>query len=136
MSDACELQDDFRVLNCCVSSITALRKSLPLAKALHQAVIRQGCSILDKNSVKTLRAFRFVAIREGPDLKLFSQPSTLARLAQWLVDATRDKVTRQASSKGKEAAHPVVVACLNEEKGTYMVVGVTGAPEFGDIRKK
>jgi hypothetical protein len=25
---------------------------------------------------------------------------------------------------------------LNEEKGTYMVVGVTGAPEFGDIRKK
>ncbi len=123
---------------CRLSSITALRKSLPLAKALHQAVIRQGCSILDKIAVKTLRAVRFVAIRDGSDLRLFSQPSTLARLAQWLVDATRDKVTRQASSKGKgkEAAHPVVVACLNEEKGTYMVVGVTGAPEFGDIRKK
>jgi cell division control protein 45 len=117
-------------------SITLLRKSLSLAKSLHAAVIRQGCAILDKNSIKTLRAFRFVAIREGRDLPLFSQASTLARLAQWLVEATRDKVTRQASSKNKEAAHPVVVACLNEEKGTYMVVGVTGAPEFGDIRKK
>ncbi len=119
-----------------MTSIGALRKSLPLAKALHQAVIRQGCAILDKNSIKTLQRFRFVAVRDGPDLRLFSQPATLARLAQWLVDATRDKVARIADSKGKEAAHPIVVACLNEDKGTYMVVGITGAPEFGDVRKK
>jgi hypothetical protein len=30
----------------------------------------------------------------------------------------------------------MVVACLNEEKGTYLIVGFTGAPEFGDVRKK
>ena len=86
--------------------------------------------------MKTLKAFRFVTIREGPDLRLFCHASTLSRLALWLVDATRDKVTRVAESKRKEPAHPIVLACLNEERGTYLVVGLSGSPEFGDVKKK
>jgi cell division control protein 45 len=52
------------------------------------------------------------------------------------MDATRDKITRIATVKKKTPVHPMVVACLNEEKGTYLIVGFTGAPEFGDVRKK
>ncbi|GHJ86317.1 hypothetical protein NliqN6_2719 [Naganishia liquefaciens] len=118
-----------------LQEVTFLRKSLGLAKALHVAIIRQGTSILDKNAIKPLRTFRFVAIREGPDLRIFSHASTLSRLAIWLMDATRDKITRIATAKKKAPVHPMVVACLNEDKGTYLIVGFTGAPEFGDVRK-
>lgn len=120
-------------------SINRLRQSLDLAKALHAAIIRQGCSVLDKNSIRTLRAFRFVTIKEGEDLRLFSHASALSRLALWLVDSTRDKLAKKAEkrkSRMEDVAHPIVVACLNEDKGTFLVVGVTGTPDFGDVQKK
>lgn len=86
--------------------------------------------------MKTLRSFRFVTIREGPDLRLFSHASILTRLALWLIDATRDKVTRAAEARRKTPAHPIVLACLDEESDTFLIVGISGAPEFGDVRKK
>lgn len=105
--------------------------------SLHRSIIRQGSSLLDKVTIRQLRTFRFAAMKEGPDLKLFCHPSTLSRLALWLVDATRDKWAEKDARKGKQPKSlPFVVACLNEEKETYLVVGVTGAPEFGDVRKK
>lgn len=123
------------------SSVPLLRRSLPLAMALHRAIIRAGSDLLDKSIIRTLRNFRLTILCEGPDLRLFCHPSPLSRLALWLVDATRDrwveKLARQnAHSGGKVKSLPFVVACLNEEKGTFSVVGVTGAPEFGDVRKK
>lgn len=119
------------------SSIALLRKSLSLAKALHCAIIRQGTAILDKGTIRAFRAFRFTGVKEGPDLRLFCKPAPLARLALWLVDATRDKWTDRDTKKGlKVTSLPFVIAVLNEEKGSYMVVGMTGAPEYGDVRKK
>ncbi|OXG17350.1 cell division control protein 45 [Cryptococcus neoformans Tu401-1] len=120
--------------------VPLLRRSLPLAMALHRAIIRAGSDLLDKSIIRTLRNFRLTILSEGPDLRLFCHPSPLSRLALWLVDATRDrwveKLARQnAHSGGKVKSLPFVVACLNEEKGTFSVVGVTGAPEFGDVRK-
>ena len=114
-----------------------MRKSLPLARTLHQAIIRQGSALLDKATIRPLRTFRLAVMKEGPDLRLFSHPSTLSRLALWLVDATRDKWAEKDAKAGKTVKSlPFVVTCLNEDKGTYLVVGVTGAPEFGDVRKK
>lgn len=120
-----------------MKSIGLLRKSLPLAMTLHRSIIRQGSSLLEKNTIRPLRTFRFCALKEGPDLRLFAHPSTLSRLALWLVDATRDRWAEKDARSGKGGRSlPFVVACLNEDKGTYLVVGVTGAPEFGDVRKK
>ena len=119
-------------------SISLLRRSLPLAMSLHKAIIRQGSSLLDKATIRPLRTFRFAAMKEGPDLRLFCHPSTLSRLALWLVDATRDRWAEKDAKKtnGAVKSLPFVVACLNEETGNYLVVGVTGSPEFGDVRKK
>jgi len=104
---------------------------------LHRSIIRQGASLLEKNTIRPLRTFRFCALKEGPDLRLFAHPSTLSRLALWLVDATRDRWAERDARSGRSGrALPFVVACLNEDKGSYLVVGVTGAPEFGDVRKK
>jgi len=119
------------------SSIALLRKSLSLAMTLHRCIIRQGSSLLEKSTIRTLRTFKFCAIKEGPDLRVFAHPSTLSRLALWLMDASRDRWAEKNARTGKAGkALPFVVASLNEDKGTYLVVGVTGAPEFGDVRKK
>ena len=129
--------DDLCLSETDANSINLLRKSLPLARTLHQAIIRQGSALLDKAAIRPLSTFRLAIMREGPDLRLFSHPSTLSRLALWLVDATRDKWAEKDARKGKAVKSlPFVVTCLNEEKKTYLVVGVTGALEFGDVRKK
>ena len=119
-------------------SAKTLPRSLPLAIALQRAILRQCSSILTKKEIRTLRGFRLVKIEEGPDLALFAHPATLTRLTLWLVEATRDRIPTLGGIRrgGKGKGLPFVVACLNEKAGSYIVVGITGAPEFGDIRKK
>jgi cell division control protein 45 len=115
-----------------------MNRALPLAMALQRAIIRQGTSIIDKQDIKTFRGHRVVILSQGPDLPLFSHPGVLSRLALWLVDALRDKIppTTAQSARTKRKSLPFVVACLNEKTGTYMVVGVTAALNFGEVRKK
>jgi cell division control protein 45 len=119
-------------------SISLIKDALPLSMSLHRAIIRQGTSIIDKQDIKTMRSHRLVTLTQGPDLALFAQPRVLSRLALWLVDALRDRIPTHAAAPGrrKRKSLPFVVACLNEAEGTYIVVGVTGALEFGDVRKK
>ena len=73
-------------------------------------------------------------LKEGPDLATFCHPGNLSRLALWLVDALRDKVTPLGT--GKKKSLPLVVACLDEKHASYIVVGVMAAVEMGDVRKK
>ena len=75
-------------------------------------------------------------LKEGPDLPVFAHPGNLVRLAVWLVEATRDKVDMIDIERSRKKVLPLVLACLNEKNGTYMVVGVIAAPEMGDVRKK
>jgi cell division control protein 45 len=110
--------------------------------SLHRAIIRQGTSIIDKQDIRTLRSHRVVILSQGPDLALFSHPGVLSRLALWLVDALRDRLPgtkvpnyRNGGKAGRKSL-PFVVACLNEREGTYVVVGVMAALDFGDVRKK
>lgn len=105
--------------------------------ALHRAIIRQGISILDKQAIKTLRSFRFAIIKEGPDLPVFAHPSTLSRLGVWLVDAVRDLLEGSAAAgKARVKALPFILAALDEGRDAFLVVGITGAAEYGDVRKK
>jgi len=105
--------------------------------ALHRSIIRQGTSLLDKQAIKTLRTFRLAIIKEGPDLAVFSHPSTLSRLNVWLIDAVRDLIDKEKQGGGKRVKGlPFVVACLDERKDSFLVVGMNGAAEYGDIRKK
>lgn len=119
-------------------SIVRLREALPLAMALHRAIMRQGSSIIDKHDIRTLRGHRVVILSQGPDLALFAHPGVLSRLALWLVEALRDRLqgTQAAFSRSKRKSLPLVLACMNEREGTYIVVGVMGALDYGDVRKK
>lgn len=78
-----------------------------------------------------------VVLSQGPDLELFAHPGVLSRLALWLVEAMRDKVPERPLPNGRRRKSlPFVVACLDETKGTFIVVGVTAALDFGEVRKK
>lgn len=117
--------------------MTQLRDALRLSMALHRAVIRQGTSLIDKHAVRTMRGHRVVVLAQGPDLALFAHPGALARLARWLVDAMRERIPgTNVSVHSKKKSLPFVVACLDEREGTYLVVGINAALEFGDVRKK
>ncbi|KAI0082764.1 CDC45-like protein [Panus rudis PR-1116 ss-1] len=119
-----------------LNDIKYLNEALRLAMSLHKAIIRQGSSIIDKQDIRTLRGHRVVVITQGPDLALFAHPGVLSRLALWLVEAMRDKAPINSLAKSKKRKSlPFVVACLNEQAGTYIVVGVTAALDFGEVRK-
>lgn len=112
-----------------------MQKAVPLSKALHRAIVRQGSSLIDKRAVRTYRSFRLATIKEGPDLQTFSQPGMLSRLGLWLSEVLRDRQTG-VNSRGKKKSLPVLVACLNEGEESFLVVGVASTTEEGDVRKK
>ncbi|KAA1107095.1 hypothetical protein PGT21_002017 [Puccinia graminis f. sp. tritici] len=124
-----------------------LRAALPLSMALHKSIIRQGTSMLDKQSIKTLRSFRLAVIKEGPDLHVFNHPATLTRLGLWLVDAVRDLIGPGGQNNNKNPngrttkratvvkSFPFVIASLDDARDCYLVVGVNGAIQYGDVRK-
>jgi cell division control protein 45 len=59
------------------------------------------------------------------------------RLARWLADALRDRIpNNQITPQQKRNGMPFVVACLDERKDVYIIVGVTAAMEFGDLKAK
>lgn len=109
--------------------------------ALHRAVMDQGGYILEKQAIKSLRTYRLAVMKEGPDLAVFRHPATLLRLALWLVDAIRDLVGQSyaaapAAGKARPRSLPFVLASLNETSDAFLVVGVVGAIEHGDVKKK
>jgi cell division control protein 45 len=84
-----------------------------------------------------MRNHRVVVLTQGPDLALFAHPGVLSRLALWLVDALRDRLPgTNVSGRNKRKSLPFVVCCLNEATGTYIIVGVIAALDFGEVRKK
>ena len=125
-----------RILNV-THSVVQIRDALRLSMALHRAIIRQGSSIIDKQDIRTMRGYRVVIVSQGPDLDLFVHPGALSRLGLWLVDAMRERIPgTNVSKRTKKKSLPFVVACLDERSGSYLVVGINAAKDFGDIRKK
>ncbi|CAO3668426.1 unnamed protein product [Umbelopsis ramanniana] len=109
-----------------LDSIEGMQRGLGLCMKLQRVIVQQGTAMIEKKSVKTLRTFRLAIIKDGPDISLFTHPLTLSKLALFLVDAYREYGKRNL---------PFVIGTLNEEQGSYLVVGVTGAPTFGDVRQ-
>lgn len=131
-------------------NLNLLRASLSLSKSLHDIIVRQGVSIIDKQMVRTLKNFRIVTLKEGNDLALFYNVQVLTRLGFWLVDALRDLVELQhqqkrnkrktkGSDNGDDVADvgpnslPFVIAALNEKTDTYAVVGINASMQYGDV---
>ncbi|KAJ5204872.1 uncharacterized protein N7498_005751 [Penicillium cinerascens] len=110
-------------------SPTLLMDVLPLAQHLHRAILRTGTSLLSKHQIRHLRAFRIAVVKDGPDVKLFTNPGALTKLALWIAEAIRVQEREKGDSKiGKKRAvgTPLVLAGLDEDRDLYVVVGTGG----------
>jgi cell division control protein 45 len=102
-----------------------LLDAVPLAQHLLKAILRSGSSLLAKHQIRHLRAFRMGVVKDGPDLSLFaSSPAALVKLALWVGEAVA--VSGREKKGGVDGATPLVLAALDEARGTYVVVGTGG----------
>lgn len=110
-------------------SPTLLMESLPLAQHLHRSILRTGTSLMSKNQIRHLRAFRIGVVKDGPDVRLFTNPGALTKLALWVAEAIQVQERDKSESKiGKKKilGTPLVLAGLDEDRGVYVVVGTGG----------
>lgn len=108
---------------------TQLLASIPQAQHLLRSIFRTGSSLLVKHQIRHLRAFRMGVVKDGPDLKLFANsPGALAKLALWVGEAV--SINERDREKNDDSSNPTIVplvlAALDEERGTYVVVGTGG----------
>ena len=114
------------------TSPSKLLDAIPQAQHLLRAILRTGSSLLQKHQIRHLRAFLMGVVKEGPDLPLFAgSPGALVKLALWVGEAIA------VQEKGKSAAEdgvatPLVLAALDEARGTYVVVGAGGGIGGGE----
>lgn len=111
-------------------SPTLLLGALPLAQHLHRAILRTGTSLLSKHQIRHLRAFRIAVVKDGPDVKLFTNPGALTKLALWIAETIRVQEREKGDTvkigRRRAAGTPLVLAGLDEDKGLYVVVGTGG----------
>jgi cell division control protein 45 len=114
------------------SSPSKLLDALPSAQHLLRAILRAGSSLLQKYQIRHLRAFRMGVVKEGPDLGLFSSsPGALVKLALWVGEAISVQ-EREKNGSEKGLMTPLVLAALDEKRGTYVVVGTGGGIGSGE----
>lgn len=118
-------------------SPTLLLEALPLAQHLHRAILRTGTSLLSKQQIRHLRAFRIAVVKDGPDVKLFTNPGALTKLALWIAEAIlvqeRERSDGVNVGRKRAAGTPLVLAGLDEDRGLYVVVGTGGGGGVLDI---
>jgi len=114
------------------TSPSKLLDAIPSAQHLLRSILRTGSSLLHKHQIRHLRAFRMGVVKEGPDLPLFAgSPGALVKLALWVGEA----IAVQEREKGSAEAGlptPLVLAALDEQRGTYVVVGTGGGIGGGE----
>ncbi|KAJ9224156.1 hypothetical protein DTO169C6_3516 [Paecilomyces variotii] len=111
-------------------SPTLLLEALQLAQHLHRAILRTGTTLLSKHLIRHLRAFRIAVVKDGPDVKLFTNPGALTKLALWVGEAIQVQEKEKGDSfkigKKRAVGTPLVLASLDEDRGVYVVVGTGG----------
>ena len=111
-----------------LDDVESLLAAIPLSMELQRAVVRTGTALIDKREVRSLRSFRMAVVKEGPDLRLFTHPLALAKLANWIASAI-DELERE---RGKTKHLPFVVAALDERRDRYVVLGTAVSPSSRD----
>ncbi|KAK3626615.1 DNA replication initiation factor cdc45 [Elasticomyces elasticus] len=120
--------------------LPALLAGIPVAQGLARAILRTGSALISKNQIRHLRSFRLGVVKEGPDVVTFRHPGALVKLAGWVGEAVgvleAEKTGRgrggggghKAGGQGDEA---LVLGCLDEGRGVYVVVGLSSGSMGG-----
>lgn len=120
-------------------------QTLGIERAISEqrAVIRQGANIIEKKIIRNSGRFRYVILHQTPDLHFFSHPLALCKLALFLVEYLNVRtlftfllmltlrITAQETNKKQK---PFLICAKNEQKNTYLVVGVTSMDHVQSTR--
>ena len=110
---------------------------IPTAQNLHRAILRTGSALIAKKQIRHLRAFRMGVVKEGPDVPLFTHPGALTKLAGWVSGAVAVLEAEKGSTRGSAADQALVLGCIDQARGVYVVVGLGGGGAGGKpVRSK
>jgi cell division control protein 45 len=73
-------------------------------------------------------------VKEGPDVALFSHPGALVKLAAWVGEAVA--VLEAEKGRRKNDHEALVLGCLDEVRGVYVVVGLGSGGAGKKVRSK
>jgi cell division control protein 45 len=114
-----------------LGEISKLTAHIGTAQLLQRAILRTGTSLIEKRQIKRLKPFHIAVVKDGPDVKLFTHPGALIKLALWVAEAIAEK-EGMAGTKGGE----LVMAGLDEERGVYVVVGLGGGSKVIAMKER
>jgi cell division control protein 45 len=116
------------------SGLNMLLKHIPTAQYLARAILRTGSALISKKQIRHLRSFRMGVVKEGPDVALFSHPGALVKLAAWVGEAVA--VLEAEKGRRKNDHEALVLGCLDEDRGVYVVVGLGSGGAGKKVRSK
>jgi cell division control protein 45 len=108
--------------------------------ALQKALFRVAVSLHDKKAVRNLDHFRWTVVHNNlasAEDYLLTQPMAISRLAQLMIDVSREEKLRQqaASQTGRALWKPKPFLIFAERRNTYLVVGVSCPDQRGEVVK-
>lgn len=100
------------------SGIALINEGIEFAKEFQQIIFKTGSMILEKRMIKFLGTFKFIVMKEEliPNLRFFRNPLNLTRLGKWVLE--------NLAELGFQKLLPLIIASLDSETDTYLVVGL------------
>jgi cell division control protein 45 len=117
-----------------MAGLNMLLTHIPTAQHLARAILRTGSALISKKQIRHLRSFRMGVVKEGPDVALFSHPGALVKLAAWVGEAVA--VLEAEKGRRKNDQEALVLGCLDEGRGVYVVVGLGSGGAGKKVRSK
>lgn len=117
--------------------LNVLTAHISTAQNLHRAILRTGSMIMAKRRIRPLKEFKMGVVNEGQDVQLFTHPGALTKLAAWVHEAVAVQDAESGRKKKDGRDEPLVLACLDDSRSIYVVVGLCGGAGGGKrVRSK
>ncbi|XP_021899608.1 cell division control protein 45 homolog [Carica papaya] len=109
-----------------LNNLDKLKTGMQQAIKIQKAILRQGSAAITKSgSIRSGRKFRWVKLEDTADAKLLGYPQALTKFCYFLMDALKEKGARMK---------PMLCACLAQQPGKVLIVGVCGKPRLGAVQ--
>lgn len=117
------------------AGLSLLLAHIGTAQHLAAAILRTGSALVSKKQIRHLRSFRMGVVKEGPDVPLFAHPGALVKLAAWVAEAVA-VLEAEKGHRRNPADDALVLACMDEPRGVFVVVGLGGGGQGKKVRSK
>ena len=113
-----------------------LKIGIDVSMKQHMIIYKEACTVMSHRLIKLGKSFRYLIIKNGPDLGWISSLSTITRVSKFLVDATKVKPKKSFfkylyccdyfKNQKKGSALPLVIAVFNPVADTFLATSTEG----------